>query len=93
MVAKNRVATATIRFRRAANSHSVRLANAALDGRFGHSLARDQDFRSQRRCSRGFGIRFATPTLPSDLSGQRWSRSATPSSTASRSTLRSAGLC
>lgn len=43
---------------------------------------RDQDFRSQHRYSRGFGIRFVTPTLPSDLSGQRCSRSAMPASPA-----------
>lgn len=39
---------------------------------------RDHDFRSQPRYSRGIGIRFGTPALPSDLSGQRCSRSATP---------------
>lgn len=38
---------------------------------------RDHDFFSQRRYSRGFGSRFATPALPSDLSCQRCSQSAT----------------
>jgi len=57
---------------------------------FGHSLTRRQYFVSQHKYSVGFGILLATDWFPSDLSGHKWSRSASPSSSASRSTVCSA---